>query len=650
MIYHSTDGGASWQPQTSGVTAGLNSVYFIGNMKGWCVGSGKTVIRTTDGGATWSTVTLMGSGSFDLIGVYFFDDQLGWASGTNGAIIRTTNGGTTWTRINSGTNTDLNKVVFTDALNGYAAGESGVILKSVTGGTSWTSVASGSTAGLEGLDISGGNVVAVGVFGDIRLSTGGGAFASMITGTQNTLNGIACRAGQFSCAVGEAGRVTITSDGGASWTVPPQVTSSSLYGVCVADAATLFACGEGGTIIKSVNNGASWQALSSGQSVALNCIDFVSPLAGWAVGLSGRIIRTTNGGTTWTAQASGTLQPLYGVDMQNDQTGTIVGGNGVILSTTNGGQTWTPQISGTADALLSVVASADNGWICGDAGTILVTTDAGQTWDMMTTNITAALFHISVTSPTTAAAVGEGGTILRSDDGGYTWTQELSHAMYDIYSVDCNGGSVRTAGDYGMVLSNQAYPVPVELLTFSGRFTDKGVELAWETASESNNAGFRVEREDSGTWMSVLFVPASSGSNARYSAIDPVPGAGIILRYRLRQIDIDGTEQTGPVIELRKPDARPVPPSISVYPNPARLGRNLMLKVTASEPDERTTLTVTDELGRSITDLCPMLPAFSSGTSFVVSLPAGIFPAAGLYMVRLTCGTGTATRAVMISQ
>ena len=41
-------------------------------------------------------------------------------------------------------------------------------------------------------------------------------------------------------------------------------------------------------------------------------------------------------------------------------------------------------------------------------------------------------------------------------------------------------------------------PLPVELLSFEGKATQSGIELNWETASESNNQGFDVERSTDG--------------------------------------------------------------------------------------------------------------------------------------------------------
>lgn len=45
--------GQSWSTQTSGTSAALTSVYFISATHGWAVGTGGTIVSTTDGGLTW---------------------------------------------------------------------------------------------------------------------------------------------------------------------------------------------------------------------------------------------------------------------------------------------------------------------------------------------------------------------------------------------------------------------------------------------------------------------------------------------------------------------------------------------------------------------------------------------------------------------
>ncbi len=96
-------------------------------------------------------------------------------------------------------------------------------------------------------------------------------------------------------------------------------------------------------------------------------------------------------------------------------------------------------------------------------------------------------------------------------------------------------------------------PLPVELTGFSGRLIDNSVVLEWETATETNNYGFDVERQETGNstqnagWEKIGFVQGHGNSNSpkSYEFIDASPFGenppAENLRYRLKQIDTDGT-------------------------------------------------------------------------------------------------------------
>jgi hypothetical protein len=99
------------------------------------VGTSGAVIRTTNGGANWTSHS---SGtSVYLYGVSFSDANNGTAVGVGGTIIRTTNSGISWIRQTSPTIGDLWGVTFTDSCTGTAVGSSGRIFRTTTGGVTW---------------------------------------------------------------------------------------------------------------------------------------------------------------------------------------------------------------------------------------------------------------------------------------------------------------------------------------------------------------------------------------------------------------------------------------------------------------------------------------------------------------------------------
>jgi len=135
-----------------------------------------------------------------------------------------------------------------------------------------------------------------------------------------------------------------------------------------------------------------------------------------------------------------------------------------------------------------------------------------------------------------------------------SWT--LSSLTYSKYFGGINAwdgiliGALIDGTTYGTL-----YPLPVELLSFSSFVVDDNVTLNWSTATETNNAGFQIERNKklevrSEEWNSIGFVNGSGTTTKikSYSYKDENLAAGKYL-YRLKQIDLDGTFEYSNIIE-----------------------------------------------------------------------------------------------------
>lgn len=117
-------------------------------------------------------------------------------------------------------------------------------------------------------------------------------------------------------------------------------------------------------------------------------------------------------------------------------------------------------------------------------------------------------------------------------------------------------------------LASIVVPFPVELVNFDVTASSQGAELAWSTASETNNAGFMIERSlDGNTWSDLDFVPALSQEvgDRNYTYTDSRASEGLNY-YRLRQIDHNGTFEHSAIrsAEISKRDV-----SFILAPNPA---------------------------------------------------------------------------------
>lgn len=112
--------------------------------------------------------------------------------------------------------------------------------------------------------------------------------------------------------------------------------------------------------------------------------------------------------------------------------------------------------------------------------------------------------------------------------------------------------------------------IPVELTSFVANNNRNNVTLNWSTATETNNSGFQVERKLNGAnaWTNVSFVSGKGTSTERnnYSYMDKSLAVGK-YSYRLKQVDLDGTSEYSPVIEVdvNAPDEYTL---YQNYPNP----------------------------------------------------------------------------------
>ncbi len=106
-------------------------------------------------------------------------------------------------------------------------------------------------------------------------------------------------------------------------------------------------------------------------------------------------------------------------------------------------------------------------------------------------------------------------------------------------------------------------PLAVDLASFTATAAADGVTLAWETVSETDNAGFNVYRADSdaGPWtqLNAALIPAATPGSAQgnaYTWTDGTPAAGTTW-YLLEDVSLDGiATQHEPVsVTVTEPNA-----------------------------------------------------------------------------------------------
>ncbi len=302
-IYRTTDGGRSWKPLLSGVSANINFVYFLDWNHGWMIGDstskddeGETVlVSTINGGRTWMTQKIP-----NLLSVHFTDLQNGWAVGRNATLLHTTNGGVDWKPAeevqavvglpveSSNYNFGFRDVYFLDPDHGWLIGNFYGRAQSNIGGLFVTSDA-GKTwkrlpLTLETKYVSG--RFTPGTINSVR-------FTDENTGTVT---------GEMKDGENRFFFALHTRDGGKTWQqyrTSVRSTLSTQFLDPTNGWMAAFAPREGSaeavvydtSLMRTDNGGLSWQTDFTAKGSRIRNLFFLSPQKGWAVGDRGMILR-----------------------------------------------------------------------------------------------------------------------------------------------------------------------------------------------------------------------------------------------------------------------------------------------------------------------------------------------------------------------
>ena len=248
-------------------------------------------------------------------------------------------------------------------------------------------------------------------------------------------------------AVGAAGEIIATTDGGKTWWPQNSPVSSDLYSVDFVNRHLGFAVGDGGVFLRTSNGGHTWIQRSIGTSVNLRRIKFYNPRKGIIAGEGGFIARSDSRGLSWSIESSGVTENLHSVSYSSAQRAWAVGQNGRVMRSTNGGRTWSAQTSNTTRRLKSIhmQRGTNRGVAVGAEGRVIKTTDGGETWTEQTVSGGSVqdLNDVHFVNSTTGWAVGNGGTIMRTTDGGATWSgsNPVSADLQAVAFVKAGSGS-----------------------------------------------------------------------------------------------------------------------------------------------------------------------------------------------------------------
>lgn len=222
-------------------------------------------------------------------------------AGAGGLVLSTRDGGRSWDRLDLPDAPELRAVALSAGPFGYIAGD-GLLLRSQDDARSWQPLpiaahpwtAVSTTA-------SGATVLLASAGGELyRLQDA--ELTRVHAGTGAALRGVAITPdGREAVAVGDAGLLLRSGDGGAQWIPEPLATARDLNAVRIAgDASLIVAVGAAGTLVRLGRDDLAVHELLD-PALALRALHLDHHGHGHAVGEHGVLLATHDAGLSWTA-------------------------------------------------------------------------------------------------------------------------------------------------------------------------------------------------------------------------------------------------------------------------------------------------------------------------------------------------------------
>jgi photosystem II stability/assembly factor-like uncharacterized protein len=316
-----------WSAQLGGVTASLRGISAVNENVAWASGAKGTVLRTTDGGNTWTARPVPDAKSLDFRDVEAFDADtailMSAGPGALSRIYKTADGGAHWKLLfqNQQEKGFFDAIAFWDRQRGLILGDAVegrmVVLRTSDGGASWQAIDADKMPPAqegEGAFAASGTSLIVRPDGRAWFATGGTGGSRVfrssdwgrsweVAQTPVRHDGPACGifsiafwdgshgivvGGNYSKPSEDNDNIAFSTDGGRTW-APAGKSHPAGYRSAVsllADRKTAIATGAGGTDI-SRDGGRTWSKCGDAGYHALSGL--------WAVGDKGSIARTTAG-------------------------------------------------------------------------------------------------------------------------------------------------------------------------------------------------------------------------------------------------------------------------------------------------------------------------------------------------------------------
>jgi phosphatidylinositol-3-phosphatase len=224
------------------------------------------------------------------------------------------------------------------------------------------------------------------------------------------------------------------------------------------------------------------------------------------------------------------------------------------------------------------------------------------------------------------------------------YNQTINHlnilrTIEDMYGLGYAGSS----GDSTSITNCWKEVTPVELTSFNAYCSGTSILLDWETATETNNKGFEIQRRNSNSntdWERIGFVDGNGTTTEQhsYSYADNSTDAGKYF-YRLRQIDFDGRSRLSNEIEI---DISNFTYSLAQnYPNPFNPSTTIKYSIPSAS---RVVIKIFNILGKEVSTL---VNENKEAGNYTINFNASELPS-GIYLYRIDAGAFSQVRKMIL--
>lgn len=285
------------------------------------------------------------------------------------------------------------------------------------------------------------------------------------------------RAGGRLIAVGERGVIVLSDDNGRSWRQVQVPVSVSLSAVQFVDTERGWAVGHAGTVLATIDGGEHWSLQLSGLQAAAIELQAAQDEKGIATDADAADIRISNAERLIT---DGPDKPFLALHFLDSKRGLVVGAYGIAFATQDGGATWQSLIGKIENpSLVHIysIARKDHVWfLAGEQGYVARSTDDGESFAQLPSPYNGSFFTVNVRGDGALLVAGLKGHAYLSSDSG-----ESFHRLKVSWPASISSSTRLPDGN--VLLANQAGGVSISAISNEDELRPLGKPLGIPVSS-----------------------------------------------------------------------------------------------------------------------------------------------------------------------